>query len=263
VDITQKRVGIFDPATGRNQNLQLDSRPGTVVPTIKGELLVALQEGVARVDADSGRCSASIRPPGHDPTRMRFNDGKCDPAGRLWVGTMAIDFAPGAGALYCFETDGTFRRCLTGISISNGIVWSHDQRRMYYVDTPTRRVDVFDYDVKTGSIANRRQAFAIPPEMGFPDGMTIDKEGMLWIAQWGGSAVARWDPDTGRTLAKIEIPTAHVTSCAFGGRDLSSLFITTAREGLSPAQLKDQPLAGSIFVASPGVSGVASTAYRG
>lgn len=263
VDITGKRVGIFDPASGRNQNLQLDSRPGTVVSTTKSDLLVALQGGVARLDPRTGKCSTAICPPGHDATRIRFNDGKCDPRGRLWAGTMALDHASGAGALYCFETDGTVHRCLTDVSISNGIVWSHDQRLMYYIDTPTRRVDVFDYEVETGNIANRRQAFPIPAEMGFPDGMTIDVEGMLWIALWGGSAVTRWDPDTGRMLAQIEVPTAHVTSCAFGGPTLSSLFITTAREGLSPEQLNDQPLAGSIFVAVPGVRGVASVAFNG
>jgi sugar lactone lactonase YvrE len=263
VDITNQRVGLFDPESGTNEMLQLESKVGTVVPAVKGDLVVALQEGIARVDPRTGKCSTVIRPPGHDATRIRFNDGKCDPRGRLWAGTMALNHATGAGALYCFETDGTVRQCLADVSISNGIVWSHDQRRMYYIDTPTRRVDVFDYEVETGTITNRRQACAIPADMGFPDGMTIDVEGKLWVALWGGSAVARWDPDTGRMLAKIEVPTAHVTSCAFGGPNLSSLFITSAREGLSPAQLKDQPLAGSIFVATAGVRGVASTAYGG
>lgn len=263
VDITQKCVGRFDPISGANEVFQLDSMVGTVVGTTRGDLLVALQEGVARLDLTSGKVSDLRCPAGHDATRIRFNDGKCDPRGRLWAGTMALDFATGAGALYCFDPDGTVSARVPQVTVSNGIVWSHDHRRMYYIDSPTRAVDVFDYDVETGAIANRRHAWALPEGWGFPDGMTIDAEGKLWIALWGGSAVVRFDPDAGRVLDKIAVPAAHVTSCAFGGPDLKSLFITTAREGRSPEQLAQEPLAGSIFVARPGVSGVGAFAYRG
>jgi sugar lactone lactonase YvrE len=263
VDIVQMRVGLFDPVSGVNQTLQLDSKVGTVVPTSRGDLLVAVQEGVARLDPRTGQLSGLRRPVDHDGRRIRFNDGKCDPQGRFWAGSMALDQSPKAAALYCFTADGAVTTAVRDVSISNGIVWSHDQRRMYYIDTPTRRIDVFDFDASTGQISKRRPAFVVPTEMGYPDGMTIDAEGMLWVALWGGSAVTRWDPQTGSLLEKVSVPTAHVTSCAFGGPELQSLFITTAREGLSAQQLIEQPLAGSLFVATPGVAGRPAFVYQG
>ncbi|MSU49664.1 MAG: SMP-30/gluconolactonase/LRE family protein [Opitutus sp.] len=263
VDITQKRVCRFDPVSGANEVFQLDAMVGTVVATTRGDMLVALQQGVARLDPKTGRVSDLRCPAGHDAKRIRFNDGKCDPRGRLWVGSMALDFAQGAGALYCFDPDGTVSERVRQVTVSNGIVWSHDQRKMYYIDSPTRAVDVFDYDVETGAIANRRHAWELPEGWGFPDGMTIDAEGKLWIALWGGSAVVRWDPESGRVLEKIAVPAPHVTSCAFGGPDLKSLYITSAREGRSAEQLAQEPLAGSIFVARPGVCGVEAFVYCG
>ena len=263
VDIIGKQVGIFNPATLENQMLQLDSMVGTVVPATRGDLVVALQQGIARLDRSSGRVSVPVCPPQHDAKRIRFNDGKCDPRGRLWAGTMALDFAPGAGALYCCLLDGTMETRLSDVSISNGIVWSHDERRMYYIDTPTRRVDVFEFSADDGQISRRRCAFEIPAESGYPDGMTIDADGMLWIAMWGGSSVQRWNPESGKMIESISIPAAHVTSCAFGGRDLTSLYITTAREGRTPEQLAREPLSGSIFVCTPGAQGMTAIPYAG
>jgi sugar lactone lactonase YvrE len=262
VDITEKRVGIFDPRSGRNELLQLDSQVGTVVPTQSGNLLVALQEGVALLDRRTGRVSKLRCPAGHDPRRTRFNDGKCDPRGRLWVGTMALASTPGGGALYRFESGGEPETILEGVTISNGIAWSLDQKRMYYIDTMTRGVDAFDFAIEEGTVSRRRRVIHIPPELGYPDGMTIDAEGKLWIALWDGAAVARWHPDTGRMLQKVAVPVARVTSCAFGGLDLGTLFITTAQHGLSGAELQKQPLAGSIFATAVGVRGIPSFCYR-
>jgi sugar lactone lactonase YvrE len=261
VDILKKRVGIFDPQSGRNETLQLDSLVGTVVPTSRGDLLVALQEGVARLDRRTGRISAVRAPAGHDAATVRFNDGKCDPRGRLWAGTMGLEAAPKAGALYRFDPDGTNRRMLEGVTISNGIVWRLDHRSMYYIDSMTRGVDAFDFDVETGTIAGRRRVISVAPDLGFPDGMTIDAEGNLWIALWDGWGVGCWSPETGQLLGKLSVPAARVTSCAFGGDKLASLFITTARQGLSEEELRGQSLAGSVFVASVEVHGVGAFSY--
>ena len=263
VDITGKRVGLFEPVSRTNHWVSVDSMVGTVVPTTENDLLIAMQAGVARLDPSSGRVSDLRQPKEHDAQHLRFNDGKCDPRGRLWAGTMALNSERKAGALYCFEANRPVRCCVAGVSISNGLAWSLDHTLMYFVDSPTQAVDVFDYDVETGEISNRRRACEIPAAMGTPDGMTIDQEGMLWVALWGGSAVTRWDPASGRLLAKIAVPATQVTSCAFGGADLKSLFITTAREGLSAEQLRAQLLAGSLFMASPGVAGIPAEVYRG
>ncbi len=261
VDILEKRVGLFDPQTKGNSMLQLDSFVGTVVPTAGGGLMVAVREGFARLDRATGRLSRVDRPQGHDPSVVRFNDGKCDPFGRFWAGTMAIDEGPRRGALYCLDPDGRIRRMLEKVSISNGIAWSLDRRRMYYIDTLTRSVVVFDYDFDTGAISNQRLAFEIPEKLGYPDGMTIDADGMLWIALWDGWAVSRWDPGTGRLLATVSLPVSRVTSCAFGGPGLTTLYITSARVGLSSAELERQPLAGGLFAWQTNIAGLRAFVY--
>ena len=263
VDILGMRVGLFDPATGENRRIQLDSFVGTVVPAEKGDLMVAVREGFARVDRGTGALSGLKRPEGHNPQVVRFNDGKCDPAGRFWAGSMAIDESGRQGALYCLDTAGTLSRKVQPVAISNGITWSLDRRTLYYIDTPTLEVAAFDYDDDTGSIGNRRTAFSVPQSLGWPDGMTIDADGMLWIALWDGWAVTRWDPRAGRLLETIPLPMSRVTSCAFGGPGLDTLFVTSARVGLSPEALQKQPHAGSIFAVDVGARGVPAFAYRG
>ncbi len=261
VDILGKRVGLFDPQTRVNSMLQLDTFVGTVVPTTGGALMVAVREGFARLNRTTGLLSTVERPQGHDPSVVRFNDGKCDPFGRFWAGTMALDEGPGRGALYCLNPDGRIRRMLERVSISNGIAWSLDRRRMYYIDTPTRSVVVFDYDFETGAISNQRLAFEIPEKLGYPDGMTIDAEGMLWIALWDGWAVSRWHPGSGQLLATISLPVSRVTSCSFGGPGLTTLYITSARVGLSSAELEQQPLAGGLFASPTETSGLRAFTY--
>jgi sugar lactone lactonase YvrE len=263
VDILEKRVGLLDPSTLGNHFLQLDSFVGTVVPAAGDSLMVAVREGFARLDRTSGALSAPLRPEGHDASRMRFNDGKCDPCGRFWAGTMALDESGQDGTLYRLDTSGAVKRMVEKVAISNGIVWSLDRRIMYYIDTPTAAVAAFDYDDETGDIRNRRVAFPIPAEMGWPDGMAIDSDGMLWIALWDGWAVSQWDPRTGRLLQTIRLPVARVTSCAFGGSSRDTLFITSARVGLSQEQLEGQPLAGGVFAVAAGSTGRPAFTYLG
>jgi len=261
VDILERKVNIFDPATGANRVLKVDQDVGTVVADAAGNLMLALRDGFARLDFGSGEVVMIAE---QKAEGIRFNDGKCDPAGRFWAGTMAYDMTEGAAALYCLDTDLTVRRVIDHVTISNGLVWTSDTKRFYYIDTPTFEVAAFDYDVDTGNISNRRAAIQIDSDLGSPDGMAIDEEDMLWIAHWGGGKVTRWNPKTGKLLETINVPHASlVTSCAFGGPDLDELFITTATVDLNEKQRSSQTLAGSIFRVRLDVKGVPAFCFKG
>ena len=262
VDIDGCAIHRYDPATDLDTHCSVGEKVGAAVPRAKGGLVAAVVNGFVEVDFDK----ASVNPvvdPEAGSNRNRFNDGKCDPAGRFWAGTMNVDGSGPVGALYRLDADRTVHTMVTGVGTSNGLAWSTDGDTMYYIDTPTRRVDAFDYDVKTGEIRNRRKVVEIPDGQGYPDGMSIDDEGKLWVAHWGGWRVARWDPNTGQKLGEIKLPAAHVTSCAFGGPHRKTLYITTARTGLNEAGLKEQPLAGGVFAIELTVSGPPFVPYAG
>jgi sugar lactone lactonase YvrE len=264
VDIEGYAVHAFDPATGRDQSFALGDSVGTVVPRAKGGVALTLGRAFATLDLETRRLSVLVEP-GEEKARRgnRFNDGKCDPRGRFWAGTMAVSEATAAGALYRLDPVGSVHRMLEGVSISNGIVWSLDRDLMYYIDTPTREVAVFDYDDPTGAIANRRVAARFPAGHGWPDGMTMDAEGLLWVAEWDGGCVSRWDPATGKLARRIKIPVSRVTSCAFGGPDLEELYVTTAWSRLDPDRRRAQPQAGGLFRLRPGVKGVPAFSFTG
>ena len=264
IDIEAHCVFTLDPVTGKNRACDVGQMIGTVVPRARGGLMLALQDGFASLDLATGRVTPRPPPPEHDPVVVRFNDGKCDPAGRFWAGTMALRKGPKPlGKLYRLDADGSTHVMLSDVGTSNGIAWSLDRRTLYYIDTPLLRVDAFDYDDATGGAANRRAVITVPPGFGRPDGSTLDAEGMLWIAMWDGWGVTRWNPRTGECLQTIRLPVARVTSCAFGGPDLATLYITSASAGLTREQLAAQPLAGGLFKVKPGVKGVRAFAYRG
>lgn len=259
IDILGQTLHRFDPVAGKDQVIDVGQFIGTVVPRRAGGVMVALSDGFAALDWETGQLTFVADPEAELPD-TRFNDGKCDPAGRFWAGTMSLKGVNEAGSLYVLDGDHSTRRMVTGVSVSNGIVWSRDARTMYYIDTRLQRVDAFDYDLGTGNITQRRVAFTVPADQGRPDGMTLDAEGMLWIAHWEGWRVTRWDPLTGRLLQTIQVPVARVTSCAFGGPNLDQLFITTAQPAKpDPAQ----PNAGGVFVARPGVCGLPAFEYAG
>jgi sugar lactone lactonase YvrE len=267
IDIKGRRLHAYDPAKAADRSVPLESAPGAVVRRASGGLLAATAEGFAFVDPATGKASAILDPEAHMPGN-RFNDGKCDSRGRFWAGTMAVSETGREGSLYRLDADLGCSRLLEGIGISNGLAWSLDDRILYYIDTPTRRVDAFDFDAETGGLSRRRVAFALPPSMGYPDGMTIDEEGMLWIALWDGWGLGRWDPLEGRQIGRVELPVARVSSCAFGGSasgegGLDRLYVTTARAGLSAEELEAQPHAGSLFVLEPGLRGAASVPFAG
>jgi sugar lactone lactonase YvrE len=194
---------------------------------------------------------------------VRFNDGKCDPAGRFWAGTMAYDLAPGAGTLYRLDRGGVVRPVIPGLTISNGLAWDEARGVMYHIDTIPRTVWAYDYDLDSGAIARRRVAWQVPEALGYPDGMTLDAVGRLWIAFFGGGCVRCWDP-LGRTIVHVvALPVSQVTACTFGGPDLQELYITTAWEHMTRAQRAAEPLAGGLFRARLDVPGLPAYRCRG
>ncbi|MFW6290370.1 MAG: SMP-30/gluconolactonase/LRE family protein [Mariniphaga sp.] len=262
VDIDGQILNIFNPFLNFNKEMLTGQMIGTVVPAESGKLIVALENGFYQLDPETGS-KLFIADPEEEKPGNRFNDGKCDPAGRLWAGTMHKEGKPDSGALYRLDPDTVVHKMIDKVSTSNGIAWSLDHRKMYYIDTPTQKVTAWNYDNETGEISNPKTAVEVPREMGYPDGMTIDAEGNLWIALWSGSAVGCWNPETGELLRTIDVPAKNVTSCAFGDADLATLYITTARQGTSAEELEKFPHAGGLFKASPGVKGVEAFFFKG
>lgn len=263
VDIVGCALHVYDPRTGRDRAIPTGREVCTVAPRAAGGVVAGLRGGFAFIDTRTGRIEP-LADPEPDKPGNRFNDGKCDPAGRFWAGTCSQNCdVPGAGSLYRLEPGGGIHKVLGGLTISNGLAWSVDRHTMYFIDTPTLEVWAFDYEDRSGDIRNRRAAVQVPAQTGFPDGMTIDEEGMLWVAHWGGSRVCRWNPRTGAKLAELQLPVQQVSSCVFGGEDLDVLYITTSRLGLDEKALARQPLAGGLFSARPGVRGTATAVYGG
>lgn len=255
VDIKGKILNFYKPLTGNNKEMFTGQMIGTVVPTETEQVLVALQNGIYKLDPKTGSKKLIVDPE-EDLPDNRFNDGKCDPAGRFWAGTMSMVNEKNAGALYRLDPDSSIHKMVDNVSISNGIVWSPDNTKMYYIDTPTKKVMQYNYNNETGNISDPEVAVEIPNDMGSPDGMTMDEEGNVWIALWGGSAVGCWNPETGKLIHTIGVPAKNVTSCAFGDDDLGTLYITTARTGTSEEELEKFPYAGGVFKTRPGVKGV-------
>lgn len=262
IDISGKRLFQFDPQQNKTRSWGVGQLIGTVVPRACGGLLLALQEGITAFDPLTGKMDLVARPAEYDSASFRFNDGKCDPAGRFWVGSYSILPTKQPGILYRMDPDRSIHPMVRGVGTSNGITWHRERKVMYFIDTSLLRVDAFDYDEASGSITNRRTVLTFPGGAGRPDGMAIDAEGMLWIAHWEGSRVTRWNPQTGECIQTIWIPALRVTSCAFGGPDLDRLYVTTAR-GKSPQEVLEQPHAGGLFVAHPKVRGLPAVPFSG
>lgn len=255
VDILEKKVHIYNPITNEDKEISLGQMVGSVAPSESGEMILALENGFYFFNPDTEELRAICDPESH-LQENRFNDGKCDPAGRFWAGTTDAVGIDGKGALYCLDTDLTVKKKVEHVSTSNGLAWSPDDKYMYFIDTPTRKVVRFDYDIFTGHIENPQAVVVIRKEEGFPDGMTIDEEGMLWIAHWGGSKVSRWNPMNGEQLLSIPIPALYVTSCTFGGSDLNELYITTAKMHTTDAS------AGGVFRIKTNIRGCPTYRFK-
>ena len=254
--------------------LQLDEFVGCIAPRKEGGLILALSGAANETSrAVEGRFSFRTLQPAavktsllsslkNEPSNNRFNDGKCDPRGRFLAGTMNLNETDPTGSLYSF--DGTsITKLLGNITISNGMTWSPDYKTFYYIDTPTREVKAFDYDLETGALANPRPAARVPESLGWPDGMTSDARGNLWIAMWGGAQVTKWDPSTGLLLEQFPVPAKNVSSCVFGGKNLNELYITSARKGLDEATLTEYPLTGGVFRLETNVEGMPTFEFAG
>jgi sugar lactone lactonase YvrE len=250
-------------AAGADRITDFEQPVCVAVPRQQGGLALALGDGYWLADArgELQRLYAIAQPPS-PAGPIRMNDGKCDPTGRFWAGSMAYDARTGAGSLFRLDPDGGVHEMLDDVTISNGLAWSADGSTMFYIDSPTQRVDAFDASVATGAIGNRRPVVTIPASVGLPDGMTIDDDGGLWVALWGGSAVHRYTPD-GRLDTIVNLPCTQVTSCSFGGTGLDELYITTSRLGLPQDGPDVQPHAGDLFRVRPGVTGPAAVPFAG
>ncbi|BCM66705.1 MULTISPECIES: SMP-30/gluconolactonase/LRE family protein [Streptomyces] len=253
LDILGMRLHTYDPASGRRTVRTTPQHIGAAKPRAGGGLVLNLRDGVGLLDPDG-----TFRWLHHEPVPgRRANDAAVAPDGSLWAGTMRYDEAPGGGTLSRLTGDGTVRTVLPDVAVSNGTGWSPDGRLMYYIDSPTRRVDVFDHDAD-GRVGNRRPLVEIEEGAGFPDGLTVDAEGCVWVALWDGGAVRRYTP-SGDLDRVITLPTPRTTACAFGGPDLTDLYITTARTGLS----SPHPLSGSLLVIPGAGQGLPQPAFQG
>ncbi|MEM8860124.1 MAG: SMP-30/gluconolactonase/LRE family protein [Chloroflexota bacterium] len=262
VDILNNKLYQHDPATQANKEFDIGSVIGTVGLADNDHLIVATFDGIGLFDPETGSVSYIINPEADLP-QNRFNDGKPGPNGSFYAGTMGFEGEKEAGSLYRLDPNGEVEKIIPNVTISNGLAWNKVEDTMFYIDTPTKEVWAFDYDKSTGAISNKRVAVNIPWWAGNPDGMTIDSDDHLWVAHWGGSAVHCWDPKTGRHLDTISMPAAQITCCAFGGVNLDTLYISSARIGLSEDKLKQRPHSGGLFKVNVGKTGRKAYRFKG
>lgn len=240
---------------------ELDEFIGCIAPRKNGGLILTKRFSFASLELDSVR-DTLMQPLTAEPANNRFNDGKCDPRGRFLAGTMDMNENDPTGSLYSFDGK-AITKILSGVTISNGMAWSPDHKTFYHIDTPTRTVRAFDYDLETGAIANPRKAIYVPESLGWPDGMTSDTQGNLWIAMWGGAKMTKWNPNTGNLLEQTAIPAKNVSSCVFGGKNMNELYITSARKGLDETVLNQYPLTGGVFRLETNVEGMPTFEFVG
>lgn len=260
VDIVAGRIHRVRPGTDQTSVIQLPHMVGAVASAAGGKLVAATEDGFSEIGT-AGVERTLNRLLGDQPD-IRMNDGKCDPAGRFVAGTTSLSGAPGSGALCRLEDDGSVTKILDGLSVSNGLAWSADGMKLFHIDTPRQAITVWNYHPDNALDGEPAVLVDTKGLSGVPDGMTIDREGNLWVAFWNGHAVRCFSP-TGDLLDEISLPVSRPTSCTFGGEDLRTLYITTARFGLEPEELDREAWAGRILSCRPGATGLAPTAWRG
>jgi sugar lactone lactonase YvrE len=255
VDILRGCVHRWRPGEEEVETFDVGATVGSLATRAGGGYILARGSGFATLDDRTGKVE-SLAPLDERIPGSRLNDGRCDPAGRFWAGTQADEPERRRSALYRLDADGSARRKLVGVGISNGLDWSADSATFYYADSITYAIDAFEFQVETGELGRRRRFVKI--EGGMPDGLVIDEEDGLWVAVVGGACVKRYSPE-GSLDAVVELPVSLVTSCAFGGEDLRDLYITTAAHRLR----EPEPLAGALFRFDPGVRGRPTHAFAG
>ena len=261
VDMLAPALHISDVAAGTTQEQPCSELISTILPRQRGGFVAATQSGIKAMDVATGHSTLLINPESDLPGN-RLNDAKCDSRGRLWVGSLAIDTSPGKGRLYRLDAEGSVAIMESGIHVSNGMGWSADDKTFYFVDSGIATIWAYDFDVESGNIANRRPFVVVPKDQGNPDGLAVDIAGNVWVAHWDGWRVTRYAPD-GRIDLVISLPVPRPTSCAFGGADGKTLYVTSARIRLSASQLAEAPLSGSVFSIATDCPGVPQHAFAG
>lgn len=244
----------------KRETYQLDQKVGVAIKESSETLICALEDGIYRFNTRT-MDKELIASPERDKPMNIFNDGKCDINGNFWIGSVHREELANEGSLFCVKPDYSCKLVIGDITISNGMAWSHDNKTMYYIDSPTRHVYAMDFDQEQCMVSNCRVAIEFADDQGIPDGMTIDVDGNVWVALWGGYGVYKCNPDTGEILDYIELPVSNVTSCAFGGKEMDTLFITTAKAELTKEELAQQPLAGGIFSVKTDTKGFYSNKF--
>jgi sugar lactone lactonase YvrE len=261
IDILKGMIHQFFPHTHTYKATPVDQLISAIAMTENGSIIATSKSGFVSLDLETGVINSIVDVEKGIPDN-RFNDGKCDPAGRFWAGTMSIFDTPKAGTLYVLDTDLSVSVKIKEVSCSNGLAWSVDKKTFYYIDSPTRDIAAYDYDMPSSTISNKRIIIRVPPSMGYPDGMTIDAEGMLWIAMWNGWKIVRYNPETGKQIYSFSLPVSQVSSCTFGGESLQDIYITSASIGLTKLDFKQQPFAGCLFVIKKsGFAGVETSRF--
>ena len=251
VDILAGHVHFTDPDSCVTTTVPAGTDVGAIALHGESGYLLAVRQGFATLNGDRVEVVNEVL----EVDTQRMNDGALDPVGRFVAGSITDDRTP-TGALYVRDTDGEVRTLFGGVTVSNGLAWDAGGDRLFYVDSPLQSIDVMDYDIETGTVSGRRPWVSVPDEAGVPDGLTIDSEGCLWLALFGGGKVLRYSPNA-ELIGEVHLPVSRITSCAFGGPALDRLFITTAAVGSSTAD-PPRPHDGALFVVEPGVVGVPS-----
>ncbi len=261
LDIKGKYLHALSPARGKSTKVQLSTEVGAVAPRSGGGLVAAARCGFCFLDPVTGNLTAIADPESHLPNN-RFNDGSVDPSGSFVAGSMDdLETAP-SGTVYRLDPEGKVTVLFGGYVICNGPVFSRDGRTLYFSDSVSRRILSFPYDPADGSVGDASVFARLMEADGYPDGLTVDADGGVWCAHWGGGRITRFTAD-GKVDGIVEIPVPHVTSCTFGGPDYRTLYVTTARWGLAPGRLKQFPLSGSLFAVDVGVHGLPLPTFAG
>lgn len=258
VDIIGRSLKYYDVSGGQIITKRMSGPISSVAQSKSGKLYITMGHGFYSIDSFSNNVKLLYEIE-VDVKDNRFNDGKVDPYGNYWAGTMDINQKDATGSLYVFHRNGKIIRILEDLTVSNGLSWNLKEMKFYHIDSPTRKIRVFDY-IRDGGISNGKVSIDFRDQKGVPDGMTIDDEGMLWIAHWGGSRISRWDPTQGKKIDEIQLPALNITSCTFGGKDLDELYVTSRT--LTEAQKReDKDIGGSLFCIRTGVRGVETQCF--
>lgn len=258
VDVYNHRVHQFDPATGKDRYFDTGEVVGALAPAGPDRLIIARKSTLAYLNTQTGDLQTLASLEFSSPTDTRCNDGKCDPQGRFWIGTCSG--TPGAAALYRYDPDGTVQTMETGLTISNGLGWSPDGCTFYLTDSAPQKIYAYDFEPESGTLSNRRVFVDLSAEAVEPDGLTIDSEGNIWSALWGGWAIACFAP-TGQELGRLKMPVPRPTSLTFGGQDLSDLYITSASVDMTQTELQDCFIAGDLFHLSTSSTGLPTNVF--